>query len=105
MLLNPRIPSHQNQWDEMRAAARALAVQIEPAYASAESEFDAIFATLAQIGAGALVISNYACINVQTERLARLSQQYAFPAIHIYREFVAARGLMMRSKQMVRSVA
>jgi putative tryptophan/tyrosine transport system substrate-binding protein len=94
MLLNPRGPGSRNALNEMQAAARALAVQLEPTYASAESDFDAVFAMLAQFRAGGLVISNDGFINGQAERLGKLSLQHAVPAIHIYKEFAAAGGLM-----------
>jgi hypothetical protein len=43
---------------DLQAAARTLGLQLHVLYASAERDFDMIFATLVQLRAGALVIGN-----------------------------------------------
>jgi putative tryptophan/tyrosine transport system substrate-binding protein len=87
-------PNTQSQLNEMQVAARTLGVELEPLYASAKDELDAAFATLVRQRAGGLVISNSGFLNPEAERLAELSVRHAVPAVHIYREFVAAGGLM-----------
>jgi putative ABC transport system substrate-binding protein len=50
---------------------------------------ETIFATLAQLGAGALVIGS-----ARSEQLAALTVRHAVPAMYQFREFAAAGGLI-----------
>jgi putative ABC transport system substrate-binding protein len=63
-------------------------------HASTERDFDAVFATLAQSRAGALVIGNDVFFVSQSEQLAALTVRHAVPTIYQYREFAVAGGLM-----------
>ena len=49
---------------------------------------------MGQLRADALVIGPYTFFNSRTEQLAALSLRHAVPTIFIYRQFVAAGGLM-----------
>jgi putative tryptophan/tyrosine transport system substrate-binding protein len=60
----------------------------------ADPDFDTVFATLAQLGVGALVISPEPFFITRNKRLGALAFRYATPAICPYREFAAAGGLM-----------
>jgi putative ABC transport system substrate-binding protein len=53
-----------------------------------------VFADLARLRAGALVISPDVFFNTKIEQLAVLSLRHAVPAIFQYREFAAAGGLI-----------
>jgi putative ABC transport system substrate-binding protein len=53
-----------------------------------------VFANLAQLRAGALVIGGNAFLIARSEQLAALAFRHAVPAIFQYREFVQAVGLM-----------
>jgi putative ABC transport system substrate-binding protein len=55
---------------------------------------DGVFAKLIQLRAGGLVISGGPFFTSQSERLGALTARHAVPAIHQYREFVAAGGLL-----------
>ena len=79
---------------DLHAAARILGVQLHVLHASAERDFDQVFASLAQLRAGALVISNDTLFVGRTELLAALALRHAVPAIYENREFAAAGGLM-----------
>jgi putative ABC transport system substrate-binding protein len=57
-------------------------------------DFDAVFASLAQLRAGGLVIGSDPLFNSQSEQLAALAIRHAVPAIYQYRKFAAAGGLM-----------
>ena len=57
-------------------------------------DFDTVFATLAQLRAGALVIGSDPFFNSRSEQLAALALRHAVPTIYQYREFAAAGGLM-----------
>jgi putative ABC transport system substrate-binding protein len=79
---------------DLQAAARILGVQLHVLHASTERDFDAVFATLAQLRAGALVISTDAMFLSRSLQLAALMLRHAVPTIYEDRAFVAAGGLM-----------
>jgi putative ABC transport system substrate-binding protein len=79
---------------DLQAATRKLGLKFHVLHASAVRDFDAVFATLAQLRAGGLVIGSDPFFNSQSEQLATLSIRHAVPAIYQYREFAAAGGLM-----------
>ena len=79
---------------DLQAAARKLGLKFHVLHASTVRDFDAVFATLAQLRAGGLVIGSDPFFNSQSEQLATLSIRHAVPAIYQYREFAAAGGLM-----------
>jgi putative tryptophan/tyrosine transport system substrate-binding protein len=94
LLSNPTNPNSERQLRIMQAAARTLGLQLHVLHASTERDFDAAFATLAQLRAGALVIGADAFFINQSEQLGALALRHAVPAISFYREFVAAGGIM-----------
>jgi putative tryptophan/tyrosine transport system substrate-binding protein len=79
---------------ELQAAARTLGIQLHVLHAGTASDFDTAFATLAQLRAGALLISASLLFNTHSEQLAKLTVRHAVPAIYQFREFAAAGGLM-----------
>jgi putative ABC transport system substrate-binding protein len=94
VLVNPTNPNAETVSTGLQAAARILGVQLHVLHASAEREFDTVFATLGQPRAGALVISPDPLFTARSEQLAALALRHAVPAISAIREFVAAGGLM-----------
>ena len=94
VLLNPTYPSAETQSRGMQAAARTLGVQLHILRASNERDIDDAFATLAQLRAGAFVISSDPFFNSRAEQFAALALRHAVPTIFQYREFAAAGGLM-----------
>ena len=93
-LVNPTAPIAESLTRDMQEGARTLGLQLHTLHASTEHDFDTVFATLAGVNAGALVISTDPFFNSQSERLAHLASRHAVPAIFSYREFAAAGGLM-----------
>ena len=79
---------------DTQAAARSLGLELHVLNASTEREFDGVFAKLAQLRAGGLVIGNGAYFVARNGQLAELAIRHAVPAVHSTREFVAAGGLM-----------
>ena len=79
---------------QLQAAARTLGLHFHTLYASAVGDFDTVFATLAQLRAGGLVIGRDPFFNSRSEQLAALAVRHAVPAIYQYREFAVAGGLM-----------
>ena len=81
VLVNPSNPNAETVLRELQAAARILGVQLHVLHASAERDFDMVFATLAQLRAGALVIGIDSFLTSRSERLAALALHHATPAI------------------------
>jgi putative tryptophan/tyrosine transport system substrate-binding protein len=95
LLLNPtNATSTEPQSRDLEAAARLLGLQLHILYASAERDFDTVFATLVQQHADGLVIGADAFLSSRGEQLAALTVRHALPAITGSREFAAAGGLM-----------
>jgi putative tryptophan/tyrosine transport system substrate-binding protein len=95
MLVNPTNPTAEIQTRELQAAARTLGLQLHVLHASAEDDFDRVFASLAGLGAGGLVIGSAdPFLTSRSGQLAALTVRHAVPAVYQYREFVAAGGLM-----------
>ena len=93
-LVNSTNPAGETQSKDLQAAARTLGLQVPVLRASAERDFDSVFASLVQMRAGGLVIGSDAFFNSRCEQLAALTVRHAMPAISLYREFAAAGGLM-----------
>jgi putative ABC transport system substrate-binding protein len=78
---------------EMRAASRALGLQILVLTASNDDAIDEAFVAFAQRGIGAVVVTPDAFFNSRSQQLAALVLRYALPAISAHREFTMAGGL------------
>jgi putative ABC transport system substrate-binding protein len=94
LLINPTHPAAETLSKDLHAAARTLGLELLVLHASTEHDFDTVFATLAQVRAGALVIGPDPLFVSQSEQLAALTVHHAVPAIFQYRAFAAAGGLM-----------
>jgi len=94
LLANPANPSSGPVVSELPAAARKLGLELHILQARAESEFEPAFATLHQLGAGGLVISNEGLFIGRSEELAALALRHRMPAIHVAPDFVPSGGLM-----------
>jgi ABC-type uncharacterized transport system substrate-binding protein len=93
LLVNPTAPIAETLSRNVQAAARTLGVQLHVLHAGAERDFETVFATLAKLRAGGLVISTDAFFNSRSEQLGALTVRHAVPATAQYREFVEAGGL------------
>ena len=85
---------------ELRAveeASRTIGQKIMPVNASNEREIDAAFASIAQAGAGALVVIGSPLFTSKSQMLVALSARYAVPAIYDLRDYVAVGGLISYS--------
>jgi putative ABC transport system substrate-binding protein len=91
-LVNPGDPNIETT--DVRAAARSLGVELHVLNASSERDFDVVFAKLAQLQAGGLVMGSSAFFVARQEQLAALAVRHAVPAIFENRQFATAGGLM-----------
>ena len=95
LLVNPTSPEITEVVSrDLQSTARALGLQLHILNASSDRDFDTVFATLAQLRVGALVIAPDAFFISRGEQLGVLTARHAVPAITQFREFAAAGGLM-----------
>ena len=94
LLVNPAHPNAEILSRDAQTAAGILGLQVQVLHATSEHDFDAVFANLRRLRAGALVITNADLFNSRSEQLGALSARNAVPTIFQFRGFVAAGGLM-----------
>jgi ABC-type uncharacterized transport system substrate-binding protein len=95
LLINPTSPAlAEIQSRDLQTAARTLGLQIHLLHAATDRDLDAVFASLAQLRAGGLVISSDSFFFTRSEQLAAMAVRHAVPAIFGFREFAAAGGLV-----------
>jgi putative ABC transport system substrate-binding protein len=93
-LVNPSDPARAEKTSEtLQAAAHTLGLEFHVLNASVDGEFDAVFASLAKLRAGGLVIGGQPFFNSRSEQLGALSFRHAVPTIFQFRAFTAAGGL------------
>jgi len=95
LLVNPTSPNlAEPEAQEMRTGARMLGLHLRIAHASNEQDFETIFTGLMQQRIEALVIGSDALFNTRAAQLASLSLRHRLPAIHAWRAFATAGGLI-----------
>jgi putative ABC transport system substrate-binding protein len=95
LLVNPTNPVlAESQTKDLQAATRVLGLKLHVLYASAQQDFDNVFATLDQLRPGGLVIGGESLFTSLSGELAALALRQRLPAIYQFREFAAAGGLM-----------
>jgi putative ABC transport system substrate-binding protein len=94
MLANPTSPYFEPETKAVLDAARAFGLQVQILKASAERDLDAVFTTLVQQRAGALLVSGDPFFDSQRDRLVALAARRAVPTIYQWREFAALGGLV-----------
>jgi len=94
LLVNPANPNAEILSRDAQTAAGILGLQVQVLHATSEHDFDAVFANLRRLRAGALVITNADLFNSRSEQLGALSARNAVPTIFQFRDFAAAGGLM-----------
>src|SRR5262249_2207217 len=92
-LVNPT-NSVDAETGDLQAAARTLGLQLHVVNASTEQDFETVFAAVAQLRAGGLVIGSDGLFISRSKQLAALALRHAVPAIQPTRRFAAAGGLM-----------
>jgi len=94
LLVNRTSPNTEPQVRDLQAAARTLGLQLHVLHAATDGDFDTVFATLAKLQAGALVIGPDGFFNSRSELLATLTLRHRVPAMYEDRPFAVAGGLM-----------
>ena len=95
LLVNPTNPLAATVSKDLQAVADTLGVRLHVLHASTEADFEAAFATAAQVRAAARVISTPdPLFGSHAAQLGALALRHRVPAIYFQREFAAAGGLM-----------
>ena len=95
VLLNSTDPARtESTLNEVQAAARTLALQIQVLNASTSREIEAAFATLESERPDALFVGPDAFFNTRRVQLAMLAARHAIPSVFAVREYADAGGLM-----------
>ncbi len=94
LLVDPNNVSGERRIRNTQEAARAKGVELPILKASSESEIDDALGSLAQLGAGALVVDPDPFFVTRREQIVALASRYAVPAIYAWHDFAAAGGLI-----------
>jgi putative ABC transport system substrate-binding protein len=95
LLMNPANPANLQAFlRSVQAAAASLGLDLHLLEASNERDFELVFAKLAELRAGALMIGPDPYFTSRSEQLAGLTLRHGMPASYQFREFTDAGGLM-----------
>jgi putative ABC transport system substrate-binding protein len=95
LLVNPANASiAETTTKELHTAARILGLELHVLNASAERDFEAVFASLARLPPIGLIIAPDIFFGSRLSQLGALTLQHHVPAIHQFRAFPVAGGLM-----------
>jgi putative tryptophan/tyrosine transport system substrate-binding protein len=94
VLVNPKYPDAERQLRELQEAAGVLKRPIYIVRANTEPEIDTAFATVAQQGAGALLVASDPFFSSRREQLVALAARYKLPTIYNQREYAETGGLI-----------
>jgi putative ABC transport system substrate-binding protein len=93
LLVNPTNPNAVTQTRDLQAAARTLGLKLHILHASSERDFDAVFAGVARLRAGAMVVGADGLFVRRGEELGALTVRHRVPAIFQDRAFAVGGGL------------
>jgi putative ABC transport system substrate-binding protein len=94
MLVNPSTPGSAGPAAAVKDAATKLGLQLPLIEARAAGDFEAAFARVAELHAGALLVSTDPLFTERRDELVGLAARYAVPASYAWREFAVAGGLV-----------
>jgi putative ABC transport system substrate-binding protein len=94
VLVNPTNSYTESETRAAHDGARSLGLQLHFLRASTVSDIDAVFETLDELRAGALLIGADLFLFNRRNQLVALAAQHALPAIYGWREYATAGGLM-----------
>jgi putative ABC transport system substrate-binding protein len=93
-LVNPNSKAAETQIQEMQEAARSIGIELKILRASAEGDFEADFADLANLHVDGLVVSADPSFDSWRQQLVSFAARYAIPAIYGWPEFTDVGGLI-----------
>jgi putative ABC transport system substrate-binding protein len=101
LLVNPNVPNLEGIISRIKAAAASIGCSIEIVNSSTNREIDTAFASLAQKGIAALVVSPTTLFNNRHVQISTLAARYMVPTIFFNRTFTEVGGLMSYSPNFV----
>ena len=93
VLVNPANANVENQSNELKHAAGALGLQLHFVNISSEREFDAAFAAIVRMRAGALLVAADPFYFNRRIQLVALAARHSIPVIYDFRAYAEAGGL------------
>jgi putative tryptophan/tyrosine transport system substrate-binding protein len=93
VLIDPNYPSAESESRDAQEAAARFGVTALVLAAGTEQDIDTAFATLAQRGAGALLVTQNPLFLARREQLFALAMRHGLPAMYSLREFPVNGGL------------
>ena len=94
LLVNPTNPRSELVVQQIEEAARELGFRLHVLKVITEGELDSAFASLVQLGVGALLVAQEPSYFRWREQIIALAARHAIPATYGQREYAAAGGLM-----------
>jgi len=94
VLGDPNSPAYGPQLNELKLAARALGLQLQPAEVRGPGDLESAFSAMIKARAGALMGLQQPTIDILRERIIDLAGKNRLPAMYPNRENVEAGGLM-----------
>jgi putative ABC transport system substrate-binding protein len=94
ILVNPNLAGAERQAGAVLEAAQSKGWRAMVQNASTEEGMDRAFATLADEGAGGIIVGSDPFFNSRRDRLVALAQRHRMPAVYEWREFVQIGGLI-----------
>jgi putative ABC transport system substrate-binding protein len=93
-LFDPSFLAYEDQFRDVREAARALDLQVYELRASTDAEIDLAYETVARQRIAAVTVAAGPFFDTRRDRLVALAARHAVPTMYHFREFPAAGGLM-----------
>ena len=93
-LANPANPSYRLEIQAVKEAAQTVGIDLRVLEASNDQEVEAAFARLAELQAGAIVVSGEPYFDSRRAAIVALAAKYAVPASYSWRENVLMGGLL-----------
>jgi putative tryptophan/tyrosine transport system substrate-binding protein len=94
LLVNPTNPYTESETRVVQATAGALGLQLRVLNATSERDLATVFAAIAEMRRGALLVGADPAFISLRDRLISLAARHAIPAIYGYREFTVGGGLI-----------
>jgi putative ABC transport system substrate-binding protein len=94
VLVNPTRPNVEAQIAQAEEGARVLGLRLHILKASSEGDLDAVFVDLAQLRAGALVVTADGMFADRRDQILAQTKRHLIPMISQFRDVTTAGGLM-----------
>jgi putative ABC transport system substrate-binding protein len=94
LLVNPTNPRSELVVQQMQESARVLGLGLHVLKVISERELDSVFASLVQLGAGALLVAQEPSYRPIRAQIIALASRHAIPTMYATRDYAAVGGLV-----------